>query len=837
MNQKYTNAILAIFSTIALLTIYHSTLAQTPTADTSSVVSLAVASNSHINQFTCADINEIPPSECEALVALYASTAGTNWRNQAGWLVNTSPCSWNGVDCEDSGHVIYLFLNSNNLSGMLPPDLRKLTQLREVGLSSNQLTGTLPIQLSDLKNLTVLDLRANQLSGAIPVSLLLQLPNLTYLDLAQNRFTGRIPKDLSSHSALQGIALYDNQLEGEVPAEFGNFAKLTSLELQFNKLSGSLPSQLGQLTHLAYLDLRGNQFTGTLPTQLGNLTELTRLLLSNNQFTGEIPVSLANLVNLEWLDLSQNQLSGSLPAGLGDLTNLESLKVDHNQLSGAIPPQLGNAHALGTLSLSQNLFEGALPGSLVHLKRLGGFHFDETDLCELSDSAFQAWLASIGILKKSGKVCLETTFSITGTVHDVRNKPIRTVVIDNGLGEVDVSGFDGKFAFAGLPAGVYTLTATFQEQPLRPATYVAKIPPDLSDVAFQLDPEPPTGGIANIQQFIDQCPQNDPIYTQLRSDFILRRNGSIIGDIPCNEPISAMSPEDYTIDLSYLQALRSIYYMDNRQPGSLPWTSLSLYEWLKSRVRGINFRDDIEYQQCCQLIDGQRYIMIINHDQDSTNIFYLLIEVAVLFHEARHADGFPHNSACGVPDGCDETYDESNLSPYGMQYWLSKQWLLGKVYLGLPCLSDSEFNRVIENLISFNEDWVERFVAEEPDSFILANPAGGICSPYIASPVYLDLGTMTESNPSAEGFFRIQQAGTQPRTWTINANVEWITVEPASGSGSSMIHVTANSSSLENGSYTGQLTVQTSDPTVPPQAITVKVNAGTSSLYLPIISQ
>jgi hypothetical protein len=42
-------------------------------------------------QTNCADVTEIPQSECEALVALYTSTNGTEWTNNTGWNTTSTP--------------------------------------------------------------------------------------------------------------------------------------------------------------------------------------------------------------------------------------------------------------------------------------------------------------------------------------------------------------------------------------------------------------------------------------------------------------------------------------------------------------------------------------------------------------------------------------------------------------------------------------------------------------------------------------------------------------------------------------------------------------------------
>jgi Leucine-rich repeat (LRR) protein len=114
---------------------------------------------------------------------------------------------------------------------------------------------------------------------------------------------------------------------------------------------------------------------------LGNLVNLRGLYLNNNQLSGSIPPELGNLVNLQYLYLSGNQLSGGIPTALGDLTHLEYLHVDYNPLSGA------------------------LPYSLMNLEDLYSFHFNDTNLCEPPDASFQAWLATIHYLQRSGLVC------------------------------------------------------------------------------------------------------------------------------------------------------------------------------------------------------------------------------------------------------------------------------------------------------------------------------------------------------------------------------------------------------------------------------------------------
>ena len=44
--------------------------------------------------------------------------------------------------------------------------------------------------------------------------------------------------------------------------------------------------------------------------------------------------------------------------------------------------------------------------------------------------------------------------------------------------------------------------------------------------------------------------------------------------------------------------------------------------------------------------------------------------MALIGHESRQVDGYVHISCCGTPNGCDQTYNENDLSSYGIVYYL-----------------------------------------------------------------------------------------------------------------------------------------------------------------------
>jgi Leucine-rich repeat (LRR) protein len=140
---------------------------------------------------TCADVTEIPQTECEALLAFYNSTDGANWVDNTGWLQTDTPCSWYGIMCAD-GHVTMLLIFSNQLTGTIPSALENLSNLNTLCLWDNQLSGSIPPQLGNLSNLNALCLDLNKFSGDIP-SELGNLTQLQMLSLSGNQLTGNIP--------------------------------------------------------------------------------------------------------------------------------------------------------------------------------------------------------------------------------------------------------------------------------------------------------------------------------------------------------------------------------------------------------------------------------------------------------------------------------------------------------------------------------------------------------------------------------------------------------------------------------------------------------------------
>jgi hypothetical protein len=97
----------------------------------------------------------------------------------------------------------------------------------------------------------------------------------------------------------------------------------------------------------------------------------------------------------------------------------------------------------------------------------------------------------------------------------------------------------------------------------------------------------PSAWALDIGPLLDTCPQRDPAYFQIRSDFEIRRNGVPVQEILCSEPISQLPISQYTDELIVVQGLRAVFYTDLGST-PLPWApGMTLYDWMKSKSAGI----------------------------------------------------------------------------------------------------------------------------------------------------------------------------------------------------------------------------------------------------------
>lgn len=258
----------------------------------------AFTASTHAQLQRCPLITQITLEECRTLEKLFFDTDGPNWINIRGWLRSNQPCEWYGITCKSEAwprRITKIDLSGNDLTGPLPGELSRLTELRELridnsgpGVRFRKLTGNLPAVLGQLEHLEI-------------------------LLLGDNDFTGSIPLEYGELSNLREFSLANSNLTGPIPESFGKLQSLEQLDLSGNQLAGKIPEQLGTLTELTALDLSANLLSGPLPDALGQLTDLRSLNLSGNALSGAFPDAIAILDRVIWLSFADNNLAGPLP--------------------------------------------------------------------------------------------------------------------------------------------------------------------------------------------------------------------------------------------------------------------------------------------------------------------------------------------------------------------------------------------------------------------------------------------------------------------------------------------------------------------------------------------
>ncbi|KAK6268570.1 hypothetical protein QUC31_012730 [Theobroma cacao] len=222
------------------------------------------------------------------------------------WVFSVDPCSnhssWvtpklqdrplynNTVNCScsfpgDVCHVVSIFLKGQDLPGVLPPSLVKLTHLRFIDLTRNYLNGPIPREWASLK-LEFLSLNANRLSGRIP-DYLGNITTLRYLNLETNLFSGPVPPQLGKLVILENLRISD--LNGGV-SQFPDLRNMTSLDkfdLSFNRFGGNI-SNLTSIAKMEYLYLTNNSLNGPIPGWIKSAND--RFSLAINCGGGRTPI-------------------------------------------------------------------------------------------------------------------------------------------------------------------------------------------------------------------------------------------------------------------------------------------------------------------------------------------------------------------------------------------------------------------------------------------------------------------------------------------------------------------------------------------------------------------
>lgn len=228
-----------------------------------------------------------------------------------------------------SVNLIHLNLSQNQLE-LIPPQVRRLQNLRSLDISQNPLANTFqmkpiselaplqslhlsntqrtfknfPLNLDNLKLLKELDASENQLASVPPSAFCFS--HLRVLNLSSNQLAEfKLTDDVAFCSSLELLDLSRNRLQQLSPS-VGKLEKLKRLLLDSNLLTfDGLPNVFGRLVHLEVLSIANNQLE-TIPESICRCNTLRRLVLNSNRLI-HLPENLSLLFDtLEQLEIQDN---------------------------------------------------------------------------------------------------------------------------------------------------------------------------------------------------------------------------------------------------------------------------------------------------------------------------------------------------------------------------------------------------------------------------------------------------------------------------------------------------------------------------------------------------
>ncbi|PHU18601.1 hypothetical protein BC332_14296 [Capsicum chinense] len=335
-------------------------------------------------------------------------------------------CSWKGIKCSSSGHVVVVDLrnphpievkininkevvsNSKNTSDFalrVPAEISNLTKLTYLNLSNAMFQDSIAMQFTNLTSLRSLDLScANLVPDYSSVSVSLTFP--LKLDFSSSLLSFISYGYLSSPNLrwLEGLQrLRYLVLTGRIPiAQFLNLTNIASLDMSSNVLKSSIPDLLSNITTLSVLDFSRNDLNGHIPylPQLEELSvasnpavtidlvsmfavpwsKLTLLDICFTRVGGTIPPSLSNSTSLTFFRAHGCSIQGSIPSSITKLEKLSVLMLNENDITGQIPASMSSLTTLQYLSLFQNRLEGNIPISICQISSLEYLNLEWNDL-------------------------------------------------------------------------------------------------------------------------------------------------------------------------------------------------------------------------------------------------------------------------------------------------------------------------------------------------------------------------------------------------------------------------------------------------------------------------
>jgi hypothetical protein len=226
--------------------------------------------------------------------------------------------------------------------------------------------------------------------------------------------------------------------------------------------------------------------------------------------------------------------------------------------------------------------------------------------------------------------------------------------------------------------GTFAATDTGPVLPVPPTETPTPIPPTIAD-------------------FFARCPTADEI-ARVNADLSLKFEGDpSTGQVACR---AADGSADLTPVMKHAyQSILVMRLLHFSRP--LPWTDRQLYDWFVSSIKGIRFRENIQYSHCCDpaniinIQDGPKLLISMTDQWVDPNYNAGLMDTTILLvHEARHNNGFPHT----CPDGAnDKTISE--MGAWAVQMYF-EEWLAqysDRAFLTAPGNDPNYYRQVAMN--------------------------------------------------------------------------------------------------------------------------------------------
>ena len=218
---------------------------------------------------------QVPQIERDALLALYNSADGANWRNNTNWDSTNPVSTWFGIaveNIEGTDHVTELNLYDNNLVGTIPSEIGNLSEIYWLDFWANELTGIIPPELGNCLKMKVISLEANSLTGTIPLT----FANWTEMEslwLNNNNLFGDITNIFASYPNLESLGIYNlPQITGDL--DLSNCTNLLQL--------------FASKTGLSSVDVRNSNNTNMLSCNVTSSPNLTCIFVDDKN---NIPTS------------------------------------------------------------------------------------------------------------------------------------------------------------------------------------------------------------------------------------------------------------------------------------------------------------------------------------------------------------------------------------------------------------------------------------------------------------------------------------------------------------------------------------------------------------------